>query len=299
MRLIAVVVSLFVLAFVDARSTGITASQRVAFADLPASQNIAPRFPALSAFQNVALRFLDVSAFENDAQRIADLSALQQVTPRLLDRSASQSALVQFVDNSKVGDSQSQDATTSAPLPPADLIGFQVAAALPPMGHSRFCLRYPEDCEVHGIDFRRRNIALTPQRWNELNSLNRHVNRAILANVTPESGTTEQWAISPPTGDCKNYAITKRHALLATGWPSRSLLLSEVVLPSGEHHLLLVVRLRDANLVLDNLSDDIRLAAVTHDQYRWIRIQSPQNPKFWMRVQKQDAVRSAVLSNSR
>jgi hypothetical protein len=74
-------------------------------------------------------------------------------------------------------------------------------------------------------------------------------------------------------------------------------LLSEVVLPSAEHHLLLVVRLRDADLVLDNLSDNIRLAAMTYDQYRWTRIQSPQNPRFWMRVQKPDVVHSAVLSN--
>ena len=41
--------------------------------------------------------------------------------------------------------------------------------ALPPFGHTRFCLRYPDECSVHGIDFRRRNIALTAARWDELN----------------------------------------------------------------------------------------------------------------------------------
>jgi predicted transglutaminase-like cysteine proteinase len=75
---------------------------------------------------------------------------------------------------------------------------------------------------------------------------------------------------------------------LARGWPSRALLLSEVELPSGEHHLLLVVRVKDADLVLDNLNDDIRLAAMTYDQYRWVRIQSPQNPRFWVSVRKRD-----------
>jgi predicted transglutaminase-like cysteine proteinase len=49
--------------------------------------------------------------------------------------------------------------------------------------------------------------------------------------------------------------------------------------------------------VLDNLSDDIRLAATTYEQYRWVRIQSPQNPRFWMRVQKSDPVHSAELSH--
>jgi predicted transglutaminase-like cysteine proteinase len=298
MRLIAVVMSLSALAFAWSRFTDLAAAQNVAqrFADLPASQNIALRFPDLSASQNVALRFLDVSAFDSEALRIR-LSALQQVALGLPDLSASHSAVLHFLDNSKVDDPESRDVTTSAPSALAHLIDFQVASALPPMGHSRFCLRYPEDCKVHGIDFRRRNIAVTPRRWNELNQLNRDVNRAILAKVTPESGATEEWAISPRAGDCKNYAITKRHELLARGWPSRSLLLSEVVLPSGEHHLLLVVRLRDADLVLDNLSDDIRLAATTYEQYRWVRIQSPQNPRFWMRVQKSDPVHSAELSH--
>jgi predicted transglutaminase-like cysteine proteinase len=123
------------------------------------------------------------------------------------------------------------------------------------------------------------------------------VNRRIFAEITPGNGATEKWAIAPPTGDCKDYAVTKRHTPLTRGWPSRALLLSEVVLPSGEHHLLLVVRVKEADLVLDNLGDDIRLAATTYDQYGWLRIQSPQNPKFWLRVRGRDAVQTAMLSN--
>src|SRR5262249_17944244 len=99
---------------------------------------------------------------------------------------------------------------------------------------------------------------------------------------------TEEWVISPPIGDCKDYAITKQHQLLARGWPSRALLLSEVVIPSGEHHLLLVVRVKNADLVLDNLNNDVRSIAMTYNQYRWVRTQSPQNPKFWMSVRKRD-----------
>ena len=278
--------------------------------DLSASQNVALRFPDFSAslrlpdpsiFQNVAVRFPDLSASQNAALRVPELSAYQNVALRLPDLSASQNLAPRFPESSTVGAPQSSNSTTPAGLasaaPLVHLIDFQVSAALPPIGHSRFCLRYPKDCKVHGIDFRRRNIALTPQRWNELNRINRDVNRGILATITPGNGATEEWVISPPTGDCKNYAITKRHELLARGWPSRSLLLSEVVLPSGEHHLLLVVRLRDADLVLDNLSDDTRLIATTYDQYQWIRIQSPQNPKFWLRVRQNDAVHTAMRSN--
>ena len=155
---------------------------------------------------------------------------------------------------------------------------------LPPIGHSRFCLRYPDDCKVHGIDFRRRNIALTAEHWEELNSINRQINRDIVAKVTPGNGTFEEWLIAPQFGDCKNYAITKRHELLASGWPSRAVLLSEVIVPDGEHHLVLVVRTKEGDLVLDNLDANIRSVAMTYPDYQWVRIESPQNPKYWASV---------------
>jgi predicted transglutaminase-like cysteine proteinase len=264
-------------------------------------QAIALRCPDISPSQNVALRFPDLSPSQNVALRFPDLSSSWNVALRLPDLSSSWIVALRFPEASAVGVPLGPHSTAAAalasPAPLVQLINFQVGAALPPIGHSRFCLRYPDDCKVHVVDFRHRNIALTPERWNELNIINRDVNKSIFAEVTPGIGATEEWVISPPTGDCKDYAVTKRHELLARGWPSRALLLSEVVLPSGEHHLILVVRVKDADLVLDNLNDHIRLVAMTYDQYLWVRIQSPQNPKFWMRVQRQDAVHTAKLSN--
>jgi predicted transglutaminase-like cysteine proteinase len=195
-------------------------------------------------------------------------------------------------------------------LAAADLPAFPMPAAaaeltlpapfadslLPPIGHSRFCLRYPDDCEVRGIDFRRRNIVLTLARQIELNSVNRQVNREIVPKLTAGNGATEEWLISPPAGDCKDYAITKRHELLARGWPSRALLLSEVVIPSGEHHVVLIVRVKDVDLVLDNLETDIWSVAMTHGQYQWVRIETPQNPKFWTRVHLPGAMQTAMTS---
>jgi predicted transglutaminase-like cysteine proteinase len=171
------------------------------------------------------------------------------------------------------------------------------APVLPPIGHSRFCLKYPDDCAVHRIDFRHRKIALTPQRWNELNTVNRDVNREIIPEITGGDAVTEEWVIAPPAGDCKDYAITKRHRLLARGWPSRALLLAEVVVPSGEHHLVLVVRLTETDLVLDNLTPNIRTVAMTYRRYQWVRMETPQNPKFWARVQTPTSTQTAMLSD--
>jgi predicted transglutaminase-like cysteine proteinase len=169
-------------------------------------------------------------------------------------------------------------------------------AVLPPIGHSRFCLKYPEDCRVRGTDFRRRNIAFTLERHDELNSINRRVNREIVAATIPGNGAFEEWLIAPPTGDCNDYAVTKRHELLRRGWPSRALLLSEVAVPSGEHHLILLIRMKDADWVLDNLHADILSAVAASHQYRWVRMEMPKNPKFWARARAPGTVHTAMMS---
>jgi predicted transglutaminase-like cysteine proteinase len=169
---------------------------------------------------------------------------------------------------------------------------------LGPMAHARFCLRYKDDCEVRGIEG---NIAMTVERLDELNSVNRQVNRDITPQPSLDGPATEEWIVSPRAGACHDYAVTKRHELLALGWPSSALLLSEVVVPSGEHHLVLVVATKDsdtakvANLVLDNLNENLRPVGLT--PYRWVRMESPDNPIFWSTVSVPSHSHSATLAD--
>jgi predicted transglutaminase-like cysteine proteinase len=167
------------------------------------------------------------------------------------------------------------------------------APALPPMGHTRFCLQYQDDCEVHGIDFRHRNIELTPERLAELSVVDREVNRDIIPQRQDVPPAAERWRIAPLVGNCHDYAVTKRHELLARGWPSRSLLLSEVVTASGEHHLVLIVRMKDVDLVLDNLNANLLPIGMTH--YQWVRTESPVDPKFWSTVSLQAGQQVVLL----
>lgn len=102
----------------------------------------------------------------------------------------------------------------------------------------------------------------------------------------------EQWLVAPRYGDCNDYAVTKRHELLAHGWPSHSLLLAEVEVAWGEHHLVLVVRTREDDLVLDNLKSDVR--PVSQITYRWVRAQQMENPKFWSTINVTRADRVAM-----
>lgn len=156
------------------------------------------------------------------------------------------------------------------------------APTLAPLAHTRFCLKYRSDCRVHKIQFRGSAIDLTAERRRELIRVNADVNGAIRPMQVNETVAGEKWLISPKSGDCNDYAVTKRHELLARGWPSRSLLLAEVVTTWGEHHLVLVVRTRQGDLVADNLNADIRSWAKT--SYQWVRVQSPANPMFWSTI---------------
>lgn len=156
-----------------------------------------------------------------------------------------------------------------------------------PMAHTRFCLQYPKDCKVERTIFRGGPVKLTADRWAELTRVNTMVNRAIRPEPNTAGVAAERWLIGPEAGDCNDYAVTKRHELIKRGWSARNLLLAEVVVPSGEHHLVLVVRTRDGDLVADNLSASIR--PWTTPRYRWVRIQSPKNPLFWAAVARHSA----------
>ena len=119
-------------------------------------------------------------------------------------------------------------------------------------------------------------------RRTELLNVNREVNRTIRPRGKNNDDSSQEWLLSPREGNCTDYAVTKRHKLLAYGWPSHALLLAEVIVPSGEHHLLLVVRTREDDLVLDNLDEKIR--SVSQIPYRLVRAQQPTNPRFWSAI---------------
>jgi len=159
--------------------------------------------------------------------------------------------------------------------------------ALPPLAHAIFCLKYPDDCRVHRMAFRRSHVVLTPKLWAELSKINAEVNRSIVPEHNYEGIAGDKWLISPRAGDCNDYAVTKRHELLAHGWPSRALLLAEVVTSWGEHHLILVVRTSDGDFLADNLNANLRPWFMA--RYKWVRVQSPRNPQFWATVARTTA----------
>ncbi len=155
------------------------------------------------------------------------------------------------------------------------------APTLPPMAYTQFCVRYQDECRKRPI-FRGGAVKLTEERWADLREVNQVVNRGIIPENNELGLAGEKWLINPASGDCNDYAVSKRHELLARGWPARALLLAEVVVSSGEHHLVVVVRTRTGDLVLDNLNPQIKPWARV--PYRWVRVQLPSSQKLWATV---------------
>jgi predicted transglutaminase-like cysteine proteinase len=150
---------------------------------------------------------------------------------------------------------------------------------LPPLSHTFFCIRYPDDCA------RRDSTEALPAspvgRWRAMNLVNDSVNAAIAPKAKPDRFHAH-WAIGPLQGDCNDFSVTKRHELLNAGWPSSSLLLAEVrLISTGEHHLILIVRGLGVDWVLDNLKHGIVRLGATRDECTLVRIESSENPWYW------------------
>jgi predicted transglutaminase-like cysteine proteinase len=158
---------------------------------------------------------------------------------------------------------------------------------LAPMAFTRFCLEYPAECKPQRLVLAGDRIELNITRWAELEDVNRAVNSSIHPERNEDGLAGEKWLLGPDRGDCNDYAVTKRHELIAKGWPARTVLLSEVVTVSGEHHLVTVVRTDSGDLVLDNLTDQI--VPWSRTPYRWVRIQMPKNPNYWASISARSA----------
>lgn len=148
-------------------------------------------------------------------------------------------------------------------------------ATLAPLAFVRFCMRNEQECrptgQVGAV------VPLNSQTMAEIASVNQSVN----ARIRP-SAVQGDWSIYPTTGDCNDYVVSKRHALLARGFPSSALLMSVVKTPSGTGHLVLVVKTSTGDLVLDNLNPEIRTAADV--PYTWIKRQTSVDPWKWEAV---------------
>jgi predicted transglutaminase-like cysteine proteinase len=149
--------------------------------------------------------------------------------------------------------------------------------ALEPFSHVVFCKKYSGECAgANGPD----TVELTPSKEAELVSVNRTVN----SQIAPRNDTRgdDVWTLSPRSGDCEDYAVTKRHVLIQRGWPSSALRLAIGYTRQGEGHLVLAVRTSNGDVILDNTTNSIR--NWQEAGLNWQEIQSAENPRVWYKI---------------
>jgi len=118
-------------------------------------------------------------------------------------------------------------------------------------------------------------LALTPELRRRLGKANDTVNGAIVHRTDAELyGLGDFWATPLKAaksgyGDCEDYVLEKRRALLADGLPETALSIALVVTPWGESHAVLLVATDKGELVLDNLTPWIMFWNET--RYRWVQ----------------------------
>jgi len=115
------------------------------------------------------------------------------------------------------------------------------AETSPPFGFVGFCQRHPNDCT--GSSARPASLALTDNRWSQLQQINRQVNKSVTPVEDADLYKTPEWGAYPAAtgGDCEDYVLLKRRLLIEQGWPADPLLIAVVKERSGAAHAVLLV----------------------------------------------------------
>lgn len=150
----------------------------------------------------------------------------------------------------------------------------------PPIGWIQFCAQFSRDCTPSNEIGK--TAILTIDRLRELDSVNRFFNRSI-EPITDQVqyGVTENWTYAiTGKGDCEEYVLEKRRRLIQLGWPPSSLLITVVIDKQNGGHAVLTVVTDRAELVLDNVVDDVLPWSSTG--LLFVKRQSRHNPNEWI-----------------
>ncbi|GAA4526161.1 transglutaminase-like cysteine peptidase [Chelativorans composti] len=152
-----------------------------------------------------------------------------------------------------------------------------------PIGHYEFCKTYPHECAIRSRD--KGPLVMTAAWRATIEQVNLAVNREVRPmNDIDIYGKEEHWAYPVSgVGDCEDYVLEKRRRLHALGIPLSNLLITVVRKPDGEGHAVLTVRTTEGDLILDNLSDEVKLWSWT--SYEFLKRQAATHTGRWVSLQ--------------
>ncbi|MDH0612258.1 MULTISPECIES: transglutaminase-like cysteine peptidase [unclassified Agrobacterium] len=146
-----------------------------------------------------------------------------------------------------------------------------------PIAFAKFCEGAADQCIRIGD---RDTVELTRQKRAELQGINAEINTSI--NYVSEQDGEDDWKLNPASGDCEDFAVTKRQRLLRAGWPSGALRIATARTSDGIGHAVLVVSTSQGDLVLDNRTNVVKPWKAV--DLKWIKIQSHEDPRVWLKL---------------
>jgi predicted transglutaminase-like cysteine proteinase len=154
------------------------------------------------------------------------------------------------------------------------------ATTRPPIGWLEFCAEHARECDVKVIE--PRDVVLTAKAWKDLVRINKSVNETIKPITDLEHwGIVERWNYPDDGyGDCEDYVLLKRRALMQAGWPRQALLITIVRDKRGDGHAVLTVKTDKGEFALDNQNAEVLLWSDTG--YRFVKRQSQSDPNVWI-----------------
>lgn len=176
--------------------------------------------------------------------------------------------------------SEADKALHSRALPSARAL-TDAGPTLAPLAFVQFCEAYREQCQDNAS---RASITLDARSWQDLQQVNARVNAAI---VPDEAKGGFGWSLETRVGNCNDYAVQKRDALIKLGYPMAALSLAVVETRFGEGHLVLTARTDRGDLVLDNRRATV--LAWNRTGYAWLKRQSAGDPHLWVSVSTKPA----------
>jgi len=161
-----------------------------------------------------------------------------------------------------------------------------------PIGAMLFCAAHAQECA--GDPQPAMRVALTDAAWRVLRTVQSGVNQQI----EPRAPLMVAWNYAQDgRGSCVQYAMEKRRALLALGWPRSALRLATATTRESVGHLVLIANTTAGDLVLDNLHRDI--IPWQDLPYRWGAIQEDGSLKHWVVADApggKDSARNIVIA---
>ena len=177
-----------------------------------------------------------------------------------------------ILDSGQFASPQTRDDKAPSALPSPDVTSDVAAMAAPDAGSDQTAMAVGS--ALHA----------TPQFIALLNKTNQQINAAI--KPVSLHGAADRWDLpldegGTRMGDCKDYALQKREALIDQGVSASDLSIAVVLTRRGEHHAVLIVTTAEGEYVLDNLTSWVTPWGDLN--YTWLMRQVPAGgPTDWV-----------------